>query len=115
MTGTALPAAFADLQAFDAWALPTETERNARRMASTQADLEAFAKAMIPRLDDIAAHLNAYPLDAMPPDALALFHMLMSVAEVAPAVESYRRPVVPFGFAGGRFKAQEDAPRRPLP
>jgi hypothetical protein len=110
-----LPTAFVDLEPHVGWALPTETERNAHRMASSQAELEAFANALVPRLDDIAAYLNQFPLDAMPADARALFYILLSVAEVAPAVESYRRPVVPFGFSGQRFKAQENDPRRPRP
>ena len=114
-TPAILPTAFVDLEAHIGWALPTETERNARRMASSQPELEVFANALIPRLDDIAAYLNRFPLDAMPADARALFFILLSVAEVAPAVESYRRPVVPFGFSGQRFKAQENDPRRPRP
>ena len=112
---TLLPEAFHDLEPHADWALPTETARSARRQASSQAELEAFAKAVTPRLDDIAAYLNDFQLDAMPPPALALFHMMLSVAEVAPSVESYRRPAVPFGFQSTRFKPQEDSPLRPRP
>jgi hypothetical protein len=110
-----LPVAFADLQPHAGWALPTETERNTRRLASTQAELEAFATAMVPRLDDIAGYLSTFPLNAMPEEARALFHLMLSVAEVAPAVESYRRSAVPFGFDSRRFKAQEESPLRPRP
>jgi hypothetical protein len=110
-----LPEDFADLQPHLAWALPTETERNARRLTTSQSELQDFATAIVPRLDDIAAHLAHFPLDALPPPQLALFHLMLSVAEIAPAVESYRRPAVPFGFTAARFAPQENAPLRPQP
>lgn len=110
---TLLPAGFGDLGAYAGWALASETERNHKRIDSSQADIEAFAKAILPRLDAICAHLGAYPLDSMPDDARRLYYMLLSVAEVAPSVEGYHAPRVPYGFDSRRFKAQEDFPLRP--
>jgi hypothetical protein len=111
--GTLLPAGFEDLEPFAAWGQATETARNHRRIDSTQAEIEAFASAMLPRVDAICAHLDAYPLDAMPDDARCLYFMLLSVAEVAPSIEGYHVPRVPYGYDSRRFQAQEDFPLRP--
>ena len=48
----ALPPAFADLEPFTQWALPTEHERFAKRLASSMDELQAFYDAALPRLDD---------------------------------------------------------------
>lgn len=114
MTGAAaFPQPFAELEPFAGWALATETGRNHKRIASTQAEIEAFAQAMIPRLDAIAAHLAGYRLDDLPDPERRLFHLLLSVAEVAPCVEGYRAPTVPDGYDSRRFSAQEEFPLRP--
>ena len=111
--GTLLPADFADLEPFADWAQATETERNHKRIDGTQAGIEAFANAMLPRLDAICTYLDAYPPDAMPEDARRLYFMLLSVAEVAPSVEGYHAPTVPYGYDSRRFRAREDFPLRP--
>ena len=108
-----LPLEFADLESFADWAQPTETQRNHRRIDSTQPAIESFAAAMTPRLDAICAFLDRYPLDAMPDDARSLYYLLLSVAEIAPSVEGYHAPRVPYGYDSRRFRAQEDAPLRP--
>jgi hypothetical protein len=107
------PQAFAELEPFAGWALSTETARNHKRIASTQAEIEAFADAMIPRLDAIATHLARYRLDDLPGPERRLFYMLLTVAEVAPCVEGYRAPTVPEGYDSRRFAAQEEFPLRP--
>ena len=43
-----LPPDFADLEPFADWALPTEAERYAKRLASTMAELQAFYDAAFP-------------------------------------------------------------------
>lgn len=108
-----LPPEFAELEPFSTWALETETERNHHRIASTQVEIESFARAMLPRLDAIDRYLRQYPLDAMPVEARRLFCMLLSVAEVAPCCEGYRQPTVPDGYDSRLFRAQEEFPRRP--
>ena len=110
---SALPAGFADLEPYAEWAQPTETARNHKRVDAALADIEAFANAMLPRLDEICGYLDAYPLDAMPNDARRLYYMLLSVAEVSPSTEGYRAPRVPYGYDSRRFQAQEDFPLRP--
>ena len=111
---TVLPPPFADLQPYAGWALATETERNHKRVATSQAEIAAFARAVIPRLDDIAVYLNKRPLDGMPHDARHLFHLLLAVAEISPCVEFYQSPTVTEGYDSTRFRAQEDHPLRPF-
>jgi hypothetical protein len=103
-----LPSGFGDLEPFAGWALATETQRNHKRIDASQAEIEAFAQAVLARVDAICAYLAAYPLDSMPDDARRLYDLLLSLAEVAPSVEGYHAPRVPYGF-----EAQEDFPLRP--
>jgi len=53
-TNNRLPAAFTELEPFADWALPTERERYAKRLASTMDELQAFYDAALPRLEDAA-------------------------------------------------------------
>ena len=62
--------------------------------------------ALLPRLDAMLEHLNAYRLDAMPADAQRRFFLTLSFAEIAPFVECYRgEPRVPDSFDESRFHA----------
>ena len=62
--------------------------------------------ALLPRLDAMLEHLNAYRLDAMPADAQRRFFLTLSFAEIAPFVECYRgEPCVPDSFDESRFRA----------
>jgi hypothetical protein len=108
-----LPSEFAALQPFVHWALPTETARNHHRHESTAAEIEAFAAAMLANFDAIVARLNEFPLDEMPENWRPLYWMLLSLAEVAPAVEFYHGPQVPDGYDTHRFVADENFPLRP--
>ena len=64
-----LPAAFADLEPYAQWSLPTESERFAMRLSSSMDELQAFYDAALPRLDAAVAYLDEFPLDALPDDA----------------------------------------------
>jgi len=109
----ALPESFAALMPFFDWSLATETERNAKRNASDMDELVAFAQAMLAEADRIVAHLNRFPMDAMPPAETRLMFMLLSLAEVAPAVEQYKQPGVIDGYDPSRFVADNDFVMRP--
>ena len=113
MASRALPPEFAALEPFAHWALATETARNRHRHESSVADIEAFVDAMLPRIDEIVARLNEFPLEAIPADLQGLDWMLLSVAEVAPVVEFYHRPDVPDGYDSRRFAADEEHRLRP--
>lgn len=87
-----LPAGFADLEPFAAdWCLATEPERWARRQASTLDELQTFYDVCFPRAEDAMDYLDAFELDAMPDDAIALLRLLSSLALVSYAVEVWRQ------------------------
>jgi len=109
----ALPPEFADLEPYAGWALATETARNHKRIECTQAEIDAFVAALLPRLDAICGYLDAYSLDALPAEAQQLLFLLLSVAEASPSSEGYRAPSVPYGYDSRRFQAQETFPLRP--
>lgn len=101
-----LPAAFADLQPYaDVWALPDSAARSARRLSSTQPELETFYHAVLPRLGAIVTHLDAQPLDALPEADETLLRMLLGYAEIVPAVDFYGQPAVVDGFDSARVRA----------
>ncbi len=104
---TALPSLFADLESFVAdWALPTEDQRSRRRWACGPDDFRAFYDAMRPRLAEVLAHLDQYPLDDMPDDARRLFRLGLAFAEMAAHVELYGGATkVPNSFDQSRFIA----------
>jgi hypothetical protein len=110
---SSLPEDFHNLEPFIAWAGETETIRNHYRIGRSQEEIDAFAAAMVPRLSVICAYLDTFPLNDMPVDARRLYYMMLSVAEVAPSVEGYHAPAVPYGYDSRRFRAQEDFPLRP--
>ena len=90
---TYLPDVFAELEplAAQGWCLATEQERQAKRHASSQAELQAFYEAFAPRLEAVVAHLDAAP--GSPRDFAErdqhLMWLLLSMAEVSFAVEKF--------------------------
>jgi hypothetical protein len=108
-----LPESFESLLPFVGWSLATETERNARRNASNMDELVAFSQAMLADVDRIVGLLDHFPMDAMPAAETRLMYMLLSLAEVAPAVEQYKQPGVIDGYDPARFVADDDFVMRP--
>ena len=100
---SSLPANFQDLVPFLPWALSKEQARTAKRMASTQEEILTFYNAMLSRMDAITNYLKQFPLDGMPVEAETLFHLSLSLIEVANAVEMYKQPRLPLGFDPARF------------
>jgi len=90
-----LPAPFADLQPFADWSLPTETERYAKRLASSMAELQAFYEAAFPRLEDMAVYLEQLPLHDLPDDARALLFLSFSLINVSFPIEAWHQARVP--------------------
>jgi hypothetical protein len=85
----ALPAEFADLAPYTAWALPSSVERANRRFNSSPDELRNFYAAISARLEAAMALLNGLSVRDLPPPALILFQLVLSLAEVAPYVEWY--------------------------
>jgi hypothetical protein len=90
-----LPAEFADLEPYAGWALPTERERYAKRIAGPMDELQAFYDAAFPRLEDGLTYLDQYPLDALPEDATRLLWLFCALVTVSFPVEVWRQPRVP--------------------
>jgi hypothetical protein len=108
MSAGLLPEAFADLEKFSGWILPSEGARMQKRRDSTLDDLAALHEAMLPRLEAILSHLNTFPLDAMPEREERLLRLTYALAEVTPFVEQYRRTVLPELFDERRFVILHD-------
>jgi hypothetical protein len=89
------PSEFADLEPFADWALATEPERYAKRLASTMDEMQALYDAAFPRLEAMLAHLDALPLDALPEDATRLLWLCYSLVNASFPVEVWRQPRVP--------------------
>ncbi|MDH6146176.1 MULTISPECIES: hypothetical protein [Paraburkholderia] len=113
-----LPAGFESLAPFvDIWALETETARNVQRHAVGMEAILAFRDAFLPQVDDVVAYLNGYALATLDehPEAMTLMYLLLSLAEIAPAIEFYNQPAVIDGYESARFRADETFVMRPLP
>ena len=93
-----LPKGFEDLAPFIAeWgSLTTQDQRYIQRQALPMARLQAYYDVVQPRLRAIFDHLDTFPYggDLPEPEAL-LFRVVMAMAEVAQAVETYGQPTVP--------------------
>jgi hypothetical protein len=101
----ALPEDFAALTRYvPDWAIGTEAARNRKRLASPLDELQALYNAMLPRMEDAIAHLKGHPLDALPEPEQDLLNLALMFMEVAPAVEIFKHPDVPWGFVAERFE-----------
>lgn len=102
-----LPNGFETLEPIaEAWGLPTQDARQAKRRESDTATLQAFYDAVVPHLADILAHVDEFPLGELPPESMRLFYISLALAEVAPHIELYRGdPNVPYSFEEERFVA----------
>ena len=55
---TSLPADFAELEPYADWALPSEADRYAKRLASSMEQLQAFYDAAFPHLESGTEYLK---------------------------------------------------------
>jgi hypothetical protein len=93
VTDALLPTAFADLEPFAAtWCLATESERYARRMASSMDEMQAFYDAFFPRVNEAVDYCDQFPLDDLPEDATRLLQLVHSLVMVSMAVEIWHQP-----------------------
>ncbi|MBX9641865.1 MAG: hypothetical protein K2X97_19735 [Mycobacteriaceae bacterium] len=90
-----LPSEFAELEPFLDWDLATEPERYAKRLASTMGQLQEFYDVAFPRLNDVIAYCDQYPLDDLPEDARTLMHLMQSLVMVSFPIEAWKQPRVP--------------------
>jgi hypothetical protein len=88
-----LPPEFAELERFGpTWCLATESERYARRLASSMEEMQSFYDACFPRLNDAIDYCDRFPLDDLPDDARRLLQLVHSLVMVSMPVEIWRQP-----------------------
>jgi hypothetical protein len=104
---TSLPAAFASLEPFAAeWAMATQNGRQAKRLASSAADLRKFYDAMLPHIEAVLDLADTFPVGQMSAQVEQLFFMALMLAEISPNVELYGgQPGVPHSFEEPRMIA----------
>jgi hypothetical protein len=90
-----LPPAFADLEPFAGWALPSERDRFAKRLASSMDELQAFYDAAFARLCDGVEYLKGVSLDDLGEHDRNLLWLLCSLVTASFPVEVWRQPRVP--------------------
>lgn len=90
-----LPTAFADLEPYADWALETEAERYAKRLAASMDELQAFYDAAFARLPDALAYLDGLDLHDLPDDATRLLWLCYSLVNASFPVEVWRQARVP--------------------
>jgi hypothetical protein len=90
-----LPAEFADLEPFADWALPSERDRYAKRLASTMDELQAFYEAAFPRLENSVDYLKGVALDTISDEDQHLLWLFAALVTVSFPVEVWRQPRVP--------------------
>ena len=108
-----LPAQFKELEAVLEWALPTEEERYAKRIGSSQEELQAFYDVVMPRAAEARDYLDQFELDAMPDDAQRLMWLLFSLIVVSYSIEVFGRPTVP-DTAAAYIKRVGEPPTYPV-
>ncbi len=107
MSTNLLPQTFRELEPYLDWALPTERERVAKRVASPMHEITEFHAAITRRLEEIIVYLNQYPYAELPPDGRRLCDMALSLVEVFPLVEMYKDPANLYMIEASRFVSYE--------
>jgi hypothetical protein len=96
MTDRLLPEEFADLEVIaEAWCLPNEVARYAKRLASSMSEMQALYDAVLPRAEDAIKYCEQFPLDELPEDAYRLLQLLYALIIVSFPVELLHQPQVP--------------------
>ncbi len=105
MASTPLPAGFETLQAFTAhWVLPDAAARMQQRQNTDMQEIRDFYNALTPMGDKALAYLAQFQLGELPEDAENLLKLMLSLAEIAPAVEWYDSREVANGYPVTRIR-----------
>lgn len=89
------PAAFAELEPFAGWSLPSERDRFAKRLASSMAELQAFYDAAFPRLEDGSEYLRGVEVEGISEEDRNLLWLFCSLVTVSFPVEVWHQARVP--------------------
>ena len=104
-----LPTEFHQFTSFVAeWALATEQERHQKRVGSRLDVVQAFNRAIAPRIHDIIAHLNRFPgadPDTLPPPERNLYNLALAFMETSHPVDlHWQRPDIDDAFPFERME-----------
>lgn len=101
---TRLPPAFAALETWvDGWVLADSTARLEKRLTTPLAEIRAFYDAMLPHADAVLAYLAERQLGALDAADETLLKLMLSLAEMGPAIEWYGTGTYPDAFDARRF------------
>ncbi|CAN7598844.1 hypothetical protein LJR219_004516 [Phenylobacterium sp. LjRoot219] len=110
-TDRLLPKGFEALEPFVAdWVLADAVARMSKRQASRMEDIRRFYEAMLPLGERALEHLRQFELGEVPAASERLLKLMLSLAEVAPAVEWYGDPRVNDGFPIERIRYRRQIP-----
>ncbi len=103
-----LPTGFQHLECWVAdWVLPDTQARSDHRLASSMEAIQSFYDAMLPEAPRILELLAKSKLGELDRPEERLLALMLSFAEVTPAVEFYKQPAVVDGFSSDKFLANE--------
>ena len=104
----ALPQDFSHLECWvGAWVLPDTQTRSDKRLGSSMEEIQGFYDAILPEAPRILETLDRLKLGELDPPEERLLRLMLSFAEVTPAVEFYQQPAVVDGFSSDDFRANE--------
>ncbi len=117
MTDRSLPPEFADLEGFvAAWALPTERQRQAKRVGDELDAVRRFYEAMLPRMPALFDYFDKIPhgdQTQLPADALRLYRLGAAFIEASHPIEmKWRRTDIDDAFPLDRFNFLPPSDRR---
>ena len=103
-----LPDGFAELERWvEDWVLPDSRARAAKRQATAFVDIRAFYDALLPHAPRALATLAECRLGHLTEAEETLLKLMLSLAEIGPAVEWYGQAEVIDGFPAARFTLVE--------
>jgi hypothetical protein len=89
------PADFAVLEPYADWALPSETDRYNKRLASTQGELQDFYDTAFPVMESSVDYLKGVSLDGLSEENRNLLWLFSALVTVSFPVEVWHQPRVP--------------------
>jgi len=99
-----LPQCFQALECWlDDWVLADSTARHHKRLTTPLAETRAFYDALLPQAEAVLAHLATRQLGALDAADERLLKLMLSLAEIGPAIEWYGTGNYPDAFDARRF------------
>lgn len=90
-----LPEPFVHLEPFQGWAHASEDGRMRQRIDASMEEVTDYYRALLPEVNNIANHLQQWPLADLPAEQKPLLYMALMFMETAMCVEFFHDPDVP--------------------